>query len=47
MNMERQSTILTVDEPVTITQTTESNDGQEIQTVILTLDKPEVIIEFN
>ena len=45
--MEEQNMILTVDEPVTISQTTEPTDSQEIKTVILTLDEPEVIIEFN
>lgn len=45
--MEEQSTVLTVGKSVTITQTTEPADSQEIQTVILNLEESEVIVEFN
>ena len=45
--MEEQSIIISDDAPVSFTQTTDIEEGQEIQTIILTLNKPSEIIEFN
>lgn len=45
--MQEESITLTNNETVTISQTTDSSNGQEIQTIILDLKKPEEIIEFD
>ena len=45
--MQEESIIITNNESVTISQTTNISSGQEIQTIILDLKEPEEIIEFN
>ena len=45
--MQEESITITNNETVTISQTTDSSNGQEIQTIILDLKKPEEIIEFD
>lgn len=45
--MQEESITLTNNETVTISQTTDSSNSQEIQTIILDLKKPEEIIEFD
>ncbi len=45
--MEEQSIIISDDAPVSFSQTTDNDEGQEIQTIIFTLGQPTEIIEFN
>jgi len=45
--MQEESITITNNESVTISQATDNTNGQEIQTIILDLKKPEEIIEFN
>jgi len=45
--VQEESIIITDNESVTISQTTNISNGQEIQTVILDLKEKEEIIEFN
>jgi len=46
-DMDEQSIIISDDAPVSFTQTTDVDEGQEIQTIFLTLNKSSEIIEFN
>jgi len=45
--MKEENIIITNNESITISQSTDTSNSQEIQTIILDLKKPEEIIEFN
>jgi len=45
--LTEQSQILTVEKPLDIIQSTQSTEGQEIQTIILLLEEGSQIIEFD
>jgi len=45
--MRKEEILIRENETVHISQTTYNSDGQEIQTVILDLKKPEEVVEFN
>ena len=45
--MLNQTHVLTAEKPLDITQSTESVDGQEIKTVILSLNEGSETIEFD
>jgi len=45
--VQEESIIITDNESITISQTTDTSNGQEIQTIILDLKESEEIIEFN